>query len=58
MQAEKNRHVSMREMCSAEEYLRGLRFEVLIVIHGHIISHGGAMILHRLFRGPKESVTM
>jgi hypothetical protein len=48
--------VSMREMRSTEEYLRGLRLEVLIVIHDHIISHGAAMILHRLFRGPKESV--
>lgn len=47
--------VGMREMCSAEEYLRGLRLEVLIVIHDNIISHGAAMILHRLFRGPRES---
>jgi hypothetical protein len=37
-------------MRSAEEYLRGLRLEVLIVIHG------AAKILHRLFRGPRESV--
>lgn len=45
-------HVGMREMRSAEEYLRGLGLEVLIVIH----EHGVAMILHRLFRGPRETV--
>lgn len=50
--------VGMREMRSAEEYLSGLRLEALIVIHDHIISHRVAMILHRLFRGPKESVMM
>ena len=50
--------VDIREMCSTEEYLGGLSLEVLIVIHGHIISHGAAMILHWLFRGPKESVMM
>jgi hypothetical protein len=48
----------MGEMRSAEEYLRRLRLEVLIVIHDHIISHGAAMILHRLFRRPKESIMM
>lgn len=47
--------VGMRErkMRSAEEYLRGLRLKVLIIIHD-----GAAMILHRLFCGPKESVMM
>ena len=50
--------VGMRKMRSAEEYLSGLRLKVLIVIHDHIIPHGAAMILHRLFRGPIESIMM